>query len=151
MFTSDRNLSFPPPPCSNFHKTISHRVSDNVVSVLIAPERRQRAMAGGKRNLIVGYFCDNSPYFHPVWNLSITPPPHSNSTKTSAHHVSDDVERGSTHRNGRGKGVGGGSGLIDCCVWGGEFPLIFAPGWNFVHIPPPSVKSNKNMGTPRRQ
>ncbi len=44
---------------------------------------------------------------------------------------------GLTHRNGQGRGVGGGSGLIDCCCVGGEFPLIFAPGWNFVHIPPP--------------
>jgi hypothetical protein len=39
--------------------------------------------------------------------------------------------------------VGGDSGPIDCCVCGGGFPLIFAPGWNFVNSSSPRLNQTK--------
>jgi hypothetical protein len=105
-----------------------------VVSVLIAPERRQRAMAGGKRNLIVGYFCDNSPFFHRVWKFIHNSPPHSNSTKTSAHNVADDVERGFNSSEWAREGCGRRQ-------WG-NFPL-FSRRDGTCPYPPPRSNQTK--------
>ncbi len=114
-----QKFSIPPPPpsCSNFHKTSTHRVASDVATRYIALERAQEGHRRQKRQWRPHPHCGEIPLiFHQSENLCI-PPPLARISPKKAHQALPVMwQPGALRLNGRRRAIGGGRGS------GGQHP-----------------------------